>query len=239
VHVKAENLSLEFDNVRVFSNISFEVREGETLLLTGKNGSGKTSLLKIISGIIPWIKSGKVTGELEVDRAHPLENPDPLAYKVRLLPPDPQQFLLAPTPYDDIGFSLSVLGIKNIESRIKEISAMINLESVLHNPILELSSGQQQKTAIASTVAPGVKCLLLDEPISHLDWKEKDNLIEVISELKNNGFCIIIATHYPEYFKGISDQILTLGGDYEEACETGHIEGRLSDWPIVLKATGV
>ncbi|MCE4606598.1 MAG: ATP-binding cassette domain-containing protein [Desulfurococcales archaeon] len=238
--VKAEGLTLRYDNVRVFSNISFTVRGGEALILTGRNGSGKTSLLKIISGIIPWIKQGKVTGEIRIDGLNPLENPDPLAYKVRMLPPDPQQFLLAPTPYDDIGFSLSILGMSSVKERIGDIASRLAFTDILFSPVLELSSGQQQKTAIASTIAPGVKCLLLDEPISHLDWIEKDNLLKLIREFKNNGFCFIIATHYPEYFYNISDAILTLGEHSSEYCDNKDYKVKTeNDQRVVLKAADI
>lgn len=237
--IKAENLTLEYNGVKVFSNISFTVGEGEALILTGRNGSGKTSLLKIISGIIPWIKQGKVMGELYINDLNPLENPNPIAYKVRMLPPDPQQFLLAPTPYDDIGFSLSILGIKNVKERIENIASRLFLTDILYNPILELSSGQQQKTAIASTIAPGVKCLLLDEPISHLDWIERDNLLKLMQELKNNGFCFIIATHYPEYFHNIGDTILTLDEYSPEHCDDLKYSVKTDGQQIVLRASNL
>nr|MEB3798987.1 energy-coupling factor ABC transporter ATP-binding protein [Desulfurococcales archaeon] len=182
--VKVENLELKLGGKKVFSNITFEVEEGEVWLLTGKNGSGKTSLLKILAGIIPWITKGEVKGEISIDGVNPLENPDELAYKLRMLHPDPQQFLLAPTPYDDIGFSLSILGIQNVKERVLGIAGKLGLGKILYSPVLELSSGQQQKTAIASTIAPGVKCLLLDEPLSHLDRYEKDNLLRILGGMK-------------------------------------------------------
>ncbi|MCE4614637.1 MAG: energy-coupling factor ABC transporter ATP-binding protein [Desulfurococcales archaeon] len=237
--VKAENLTLEYNGLTVFSNISFTIREGETLLLTGRNGSGKTSLLKLVSGIIPWIKPGKIKGQLYVDNINPLENPDPLAYKVRMLPPDPQQFLLAPTPYDDIGLSLSILGMSNIEERVREITSKLDLTGIMYSPILELSSGQQQKTAIASTIAPGVKCLLLDEPISHLDWVEKENFLKLMMELKDNGFCSLIATHYPEYFREISDRVVILGEYLPDKCDVESGGKEYNSTPIVLRASNI
>ena len=208
--VKVENLELKLGGKKVFSNITFEVEEGEVWLLTGKNGSGKTSLLKILAGIIPWITKGEVKGEISIDGVNPLENPDELAYKLRMLHPDPQQFLLAPTPYDDIGFSLSILGIQNVKERVLGIAGKLGLGKILYSPVLELSSGQQQKTAIASTIAPGVKCLLLDEPLSHLDRYEKDNLLRILGGMKEEGYCAIIATHYPEEFSSLKDGLIEL-----------------------------
>ena len=208
--IKAEKLELRLGGKTVFSNVNFEVGEGEIWLLTGKNGSGKTSLLKILAGIIPWITKGEVKGEISIDGVNPLENPDGLAYKLRMLHPDPQQFLLAPTPYDDIGFSLSILGMQNVKKRVFEIAGKLGLRKILFNPVLELSSGQQQKTAIASTIAPGVRCLLLDEPLSHLDRYERDSLLRILGEMKEKGYCAIIATHYPEEFSNLKDGLIEL-----------------------------
>jgi energy-coupling factor transporter ATP-binding protein EcfA2 len=208
--IEAKNLELRFEGKTVFSNVNFEVNEGEVWLLTGRNGSGKTSLLKILAGIIPWITKGEVRGKISIGGVNPLVNPDELAYKLRMLHPDPQQFLLAPTPYDDIGFSLSILGIENIKERVFDIARKLRLPDILYNPIIELSTGQQQKTAIASTIAPGVKCLLLDEPLSHLDPFEKNNLLGTLDELKKEGYCAIIATHYPEMFSTLSDGVIQL-----------------------------
>ena len=213
MYLTVRDLGLEYGGVKVFSNVSFSLDRGEVLLLTGRNGSGKTSLLKILSGIIPWVIDGRVSGEISLGGVNPLEDPGRLVFLSRYMPPNSEHYILAPTPFDDIGFSLSLIGRNSVGEDIERIAGILGMKDFLYSPVTELSSGQAQKTLIAGTIAVNVGCLLLDEPLSHLDRAERERLIKVLGILKQQGSCMVVSTHYPEYFTSLADSTYNLGGE--------------------------
>jgi heme exporter protein A len=183
IRFTAENLSCRFGDIEVFNTVSCSVSQGEILAVTGKNGSGKTSLLKICAGVLAP-SSGSIS--LKVDE------------KNRRLPSDAVALV---TPafvwYRQLTVRENLLLYSRGKSLAGSIDLYMNLFSLGHcidKPVSQLSSGNTLRLSLAAAFGLNAPLILLDEPSSHLDSDGKRILMEILKEKKNSS-AILIATH--------------------------------------------
>jgi len=152
---------------RVLDGVDFELPPGGALGIRGSSGSGKSSLLKCLNGLIPWMVPGEISGCLELDGA-PMEDLDPgqRAHLMGNCLDRPEAQLFLPTP----GEELEIAGkLHDTGELIKEIGETLGLGSLMDRRVLELSSGERQRVALAAALAARRRPVLLDEPTAHLD----------------------------------------------------------------------
>jgi len=207
--VEVENLKLTYDGVRrVLDDVSFEISKGEFVVILGKLGSGKTSLLRVLSGLIPHIYHGKVEGKVSVCGKNIVEiGAEGLVGCVGLVIDDPSKQIFNLTVEDDVAFGPLNMGLSEEEvlERTRaaiEALGLVGLEK--RNP-KELSGGQQQRVALAGVFALRPKLLLLDEPISMLDPIGKMEVLRSLRKLNRDY--------------GVSCIISESGNDLEEIVE--------------------
>ena len=153
-------------------DISFSIKPGECIILCGKSGSGKSTILRAVSGLAPVFYEGTLQGEIEVDERIPAElESEERAKLFGVVFQDPRSQFFMNTVQDEICFAAENIGIlsNKIKEMLNDISAFIGIEELLSRNIDELSSGQKQKVAIASSLILQPKVLILDEPTSNLD----------------------------------------------------------------------
>ena len=213
VIVRLENVSKKFGDTTVIENISLDIIEGEFITLLGSSGCGKTTILRMISGLED-VTSGKVYID-DKDVTHV----DPTKREVNTIF---QNFALFPkmTVTDNITFGLRMKKVdkKEIEKRCANVIKLVKLEGFENRYPSELSGGQQQRVAIARGIIMNPKVLLLDESLCSLDLKLKKSMqIELKRIQKKLGLTFIYVTHNQEEALSMSDRIVIINkGNIEQ-----------------------
>ncbi len=194
------------DAVKALDNVSVSIRENEFFTLLGPSGCGKTTLLRLIAGF-DFPTDGDIL--LYGDNIAPLP-----PYK-RPVNTVFQNYALFPhmTVGQNIGFGLEMLGRPKlqIDTRIREMLQLVQMEELRHRKTSQISGGQQQRVALARALAPSPKVLLLDEPLSALDYKlRKDMQIELKRLQHETGITFIFVTHDQEEALTMSDRIAVM-----------------------------
>ncbi len=186
-------------NKKILDDISFSLHENEIILICGSSGSGKTTLLEIISGlIIP--QKGKISWKNKNISARQRRWISGVVFQF------PERYFLGTTVGKELKIGYKSLREKTIEQVLKKVGLSdINLTQAPE----KLSGGQQRRLAVAVQLMRNPTILLLDEPTAGLDWSMKNDVKNLVLNLKSKN-TIIIVTHEPSLFEGIPSKILTL-----------------------------
>ena len=187
-------------------NITFSVAEGNFFAIAGHTGSGKSTLIQIIAGLIDF----KI-GAVEVD-GEPIKNKS-ARRKIGIVFQYPEHQLFEETVEKDIAFGPRNFGLSEdeISKRVDDAMKMLGLDSSLKNlSPFELSGGQRRRVAIAGILALKPKYLILDEPTAGLDPKAKKNFLSEIQRLHKLGVTIILVTHSMEDVANLAERVLVL-----------------------------
>ena len=202
--INIENLSYMYNKKdMILKDINLQIKEGEIIGIIGKNGSGKSTLLKLIAGIIK-----PSLGNVFIDNINILKRKE-LRKEVGIVFQNPDSQILFPKVFDDIEFALNNLKIENKNERIKNALKDVNLSDKEQKYTYNLSLGQKQRVNIASVLAINPKYILLDEPTTMIDSIEKENIYQIIKQLKKDGKTIIFTTNNINEIL-LSDRILIL-----------------------------
>ena len=184
---------------KILDNISFSVHENEIILICGSSGSGKTTLLEIISGLtIP--QKGRITWKNKTISARQRRWISGVVFQF------PERYFLGTTIGKELKIGHKSLREKNIDRVLKKVGLTgINLTQ----PPEQLSGGQQRRLAVAVQLMRNPSILLLDEPTAGLDWSMKNEVKNLVLNLKNKN-TIIIVTHEPALFEGLPSKILNI-----------------------------
>ena len=191
------SLSYNTDNnlIKVLQDVSFEVDYKETISIVGESGSGKTSLIMLIGGL-EKASSGKIQfKEFEISNLKEDQISEIRRKKIGIVF---QSFYLIPnyTALENVSLTLEINKIKNPEQKAKEILDRFGLDQRLNNLPSQLSGGEQQRVAIARSIAMKPQLILADEPTGNLD-SENSNLISKIlfDYVNEEKASLIIVTH--------------------------------------------
>ncbi|MEX0314599.1 MAG: ABC transporter ATP-binding protein [Allomuricauda sp.] len=200
--------SFAYDSSTTLEAISFEVEKGEHVALMGESGSGKSTMLKIIYGLL-HIESGSVFwGDKQI--LGPNFNLIPGEAYMKYLS---QDFDLMPftTVEENIGQHLSVFERETHKQRIQELLELIELQGYAKIKVKNLSGGQQQRVALARVLAQEPEVLLLDEPFGHIDNFKRTSLRRNLFQyLKEKGITVLTASHDPNDVLPYADRTIIL-----------------------------
>lgn len=182
------------------NNVSFKLAEGDFVGLIGHTGSGKSTLVQILSGLLPPLK-----GQLVIDGQ---ENSDykagaaGLRKRVGLVFQYPEHQLFEETVYKDIAFGPKnqKLSEEEVDLRVRQAAKLVNLpDSVLEKSPFELSGGQKRRVAVAGVVAMRPEILILDEPTAGLDPAGRDELLKMLGRI-HGDWCktVVLVSHSME-----------------------------------------
>jgi energy-coupling factor transport system ATP-binding protein len=187
-----ERVSAGFNGRLVLDGIDLAGRFGEVIALSGPNGGGKTTLLRLIAGALAPL----------VGKVH--RRPGRIAY----LPQNPTALLHQPTVTDEVRLTLERAGEGGPPEAILE---ELGLVSVAHRYPRDLSCGERQRAALA-TVLPGAPCLvLLDEPTRGMDMAARSALVGLVARLRDSGASIVLATHDADLRAALADRVVRVG----------------------------
>ena len=204
--LQVKDLSSSFEGQLLLKNISFQLNQGEILCLLGPSGSGKTTLLRLIAGL-----------EVEDSGVITFKGCD-----IKPIPPHKRNFGMMFQDYalfphknvhDNVAFGLKMkqMSNKGMKTKVGEMLEVVGLDGFGHRTIDELSGGEQQRVALARSLAPEPQLLLLDEPLGSLDRTLRDRLsAEIRSILKTVGVTAIFVTHDQTEAFTVADKIAIL-----------------------------
>ena len=208
-----QNLVLKFDGESILENVNLNFKPGEVTVITGHSGTGKSSLLKVINGIIPEYDCGDVKGDvLYKDKSllgmSILERSKFMSTVFQN--PKTQFYCINST--DELAFQLENRCIERnlILDKIHYYSDVLGSKDLLDKNIFELSGGEKQLIAITASGISENEIILLDEPSSSLDYESIKNLKRAIIELKKRNKIIIIVEHRLFYLKDIVDKLCVI-----------------------------
>lgn len=208
--VELRGINKTIHDLEILENINLEVQEGEFLTLLGPSGCGKTTLLRLISGFEDPTKGSIFIDGKDVSGLPPHQRHVHTVF---------QSYALFPhmTVFDNVAFGLRCQKVPaaEIKTRVTEVIKMVRLEKYLDRKPTTLSGGQQQRVAIARAAVNRPRVLLLDEPLSSLDYRLRKNMQLELKQLQRTlGITFIFVTHDQEEALSMSDRIVVM----QEGC---------------------
>ncbi len=203
------------------TGVSLSIHEGETVLLCGASGSGKTSVIRLINGLIPHYYKGDISGKVLVgERDISTTEIADLAGTVGTVFQNPRSQFFSVDTDGEIVFGPENIGLDPAEivKRKEMIVGQMNIGKLLGRSLFELSGGEKQMIACASVAALLPNIILLDEPSSNLDMEAIRKLRNIIEIWKAQGKTIIISEHRLWYLKDLADRVIYM--------EAGKIAGK-------------
>lgn len=200
--IKATSLTKDYGSKRALDGLNLTVCDGELFALLGVNGAGKTTAIKLLSGLMrPTSGTAAIYGHDIVTQSHEAR---------ALLSTSPQETAVAPnlTARENLELMAGIYGATGKEARnmATDMIARFNLSSIEKTKAKKLSGGWQRRLSIAMALISQPKLLFLDEPTLGLDILARRELWAIIRQLKGNT-TIILTTHYLEEAEALSDRI--------------------------------
>jgi cell division transport system ATP-binding protein len=197
-------------NIKALEKISFEVKAGEFVILVGRSGAGKSTILKLIRKEEKPTEGHIFYKNLDYSR---IRNNEILRLRRRIVIVFQEFKLLNDrTVYDNIRLPLEIMGFSSKEIRIKAEEVLKNVGLWEHKDILAiyLSGGEKQRLAIARALSTNPEILLADEPTGNLDPISSFEIAETLKNINNQGVTIILATHHKDLVDYLNKRVITL-----------------------------
>ena len=234
--IKFSNVSLIYPNstTTVLENLNLTIAEGEMVLVIGPTGSGKSSLLRLINGLVPHHTGGLLAGDVSVNGiSTQMTKPGGMAHLIGIVGQNPANGFVADTVEEELAFGMEVLNLANdvMRKRVEEILDLLSLAALRNRSIATLSGGEQQRVAIGAALVTHPKVLVLDEPTSALDPIAAEEVLSILHRLVHDlGLTVVIAEHKLERVIQFADRIVYINGD--GAANVGTPEEILMQSPI-------
>ena len=178
--------------------ISLTIEEGEYVVITGPSGCGKTTLCRAINGLVPQFHRGYIAGNVIVDGKNTREcSVAELAPTAGLVFQQPENQLVTLNVEREIAFGPENLGVEpdEVRRRVDELIDMLDIEHLREKHPHEMSGGEQQRVAMAATLALKPKVLVADEPTSNLDPQSAETILDLIAELNKRDMTVVLVEH--------------------------------------------
>ena len=205
--VSCDNLVFSYpgSELLALAGVSLELRAGEYIGVVGPNGGGKSTLLRLINGLLRTD-----SGNVRVGGLDPASEPYLVRRRVGMLFQNPENGLVAPFVEDDVAFGLENLGVERTEMRrrVREAIRAVGLEGYERREPHTLSGGEKQRVALAGLLALDPEVLLLDEPTSMLDAAGRAEVLERLVALRGSRTVVHVTHHLDELLD--ADRVLVL-----------------------------
>lgn len=213
--VRLRSVSFRYANgdAGALSGIDLDIRRGECVLLCGASGCGKTTVTRLLNGLIPHYFEGELQGEITVFgkdiRGTAIEE---LAGTVGSVFQNPRSQFFCVDTTAEIAFGCENMGLPadEIRGRVQQTAAEMHLEKLMNRSIFNLSGGEKQRIACAGVAAMLPELIVLDEPTSNLDLDAISELRAIIAAWRAQGKTVVIAEHRLGWLNGLCDRVLLL-----------------------------
>lgn len=222
VVMKLDNVTFRFpeDDKPILQDVSFAIHQGERVVITGRSGGGKSTLLYLMNRLYPVNCDGILSGEITLwDRKHEDYLPGEANARIATVFQDPDAQFCMPTVEEEMAFTLENLNVPRVEME-KRITAALEatqLTHLRHTVIQTLSGGMKQRVATACAVLMQPEILLLDEPLSHLDPFTAKEYVAWLDDLQTKyGWTVVTVEHRLDLWGDFFNRRLQVGGGFVE-----------------------
>ena len=218
--IKFENVNVTMQGKRILSDVNLEIQDGEFVLICGESGCGKTTMTKLINGLIPhFVRDVSVDGTITVYGKNVAEMPMyEIAELVGSVFQNPRTQFFYTNSNAEMAFGLENRGVEPeyIRKRIKNTINELDIEKLEDRNVFSMSGGEKQLLAFASVYAMNPQIYVLDEPSANLDMAGIKRLSERLRVIKGKGHAVVVAEHRLSWVQQFADRILYM--------KEGHIE---------------
>ncbi|MCI5492541.1 MAG: energy-coupling factor ABC transporter ATP-binding protein [Lachnospiraceae bacterium] len=208
--IQMQDICFSYEDAVVLSHFHMEIKEGETVILKGPNGCGKSTVLKLMNGLIfpelgTYLFDGQaVTKKTMEDAAFSRD----FHRKIGYLFQNADSQLFHNSVEDEIAFALVQMGKEEaeIDKRVEDMLTLLDIAKLRQRAPYHLSSGEKKKVALASILVANPRVIILDEPISGLDRSAQEWMLDFFAQMKQAGKTIVIATHNEELARRLGDR---------------------------------
>ena len=192
--LKLENISFTYDKKPIFKNLNLQFEKGKVYAIVGKSGTGKTTLLSVLSGL-----AAPTSGNVYY-KGQDVEKMNKYDFRSKYVGVVFQSFNLLTkfTAFENVSLSMDIanFNVNDKKQYVYDLLESVGLDREQANSrILKLSGGQQQRVAIARALSYQPEVILADEPTGNLDGETEAEIIKILRDLANQGKCVIIVTH--------------------------------------------
>lgn len=204
--VSVNNLTVSFNGFTAVDNISFQVHSGEVLGILGSNGAGKSSTMKVLSGIIkPQNGSVTVDGHLLTSITEEEEAKKLLGYC-----PDVGGLIVGATPREHIQLLLALDGRESDYDKGLYLVDQIGLSEFLDTPVGGFSHGMSRRLSVVLATLASKRFLILDEPFDGVDPIGVESIVEIVTEAKKMGLAVVVCTHLLSLLTEVTDRVIVM-----------------------------
>lgn len=212
--IQFQNVNVEIQGKKILDNIHLTVNDGEFVLLCGESGCGKTTLTRLVNGLIPhFVRDVKVDGTVIVEGMNIADSPMyKIAESVGSVFQNPKTQFFNTDSSAEIAFGLENIGADwdFMHKRVAKTIADLKIENLADRSVFSLSGGEKQLLAFASVYAMNPQVYVLDEPSANLDHEAMEKLRGILETVKNGGHTVLIAEHRLSYLYRLADRIVYL-----------------------------
>jgi len=210
--IKFENVNVTMQGKRILSDINLEIQDGEFVLICGESGCGKTTMTKLINGLIPhFVRDVSVDGTITVCGKNVAEMPMyEIAELVGSVFQNPRTQFFYTNSNAEMAFGLENRGVEPeyIRKRIKNTINELDIEKLEDRDVFSMSGGEKQLLAFASVYAMNPQIYVLDEPSANLDIAAMEKLSERMKVIKEKGHTVVVAEHRLAWIQKFADRII-------------------------------
>ena len=234
--IRLDGVSVTYpgSDVRAIHDVDLHVAEGELALVVGHTGVGKSTLLKVVNGLVPHFTGGRLDGRVLVAGRDTRTNPPrELVDVVGVVQQNPLHGFVTDTVEDELAYGMESLGLPadTMRRRVEETLDLLGLADVRDRALRTLSAGQQQRVAIGSVLTTHPRVLVPDEPTSALDPGAAEDVLATLQRLVHDlGLTVLLAEHRLERVVQFADRLVVVGAD--GAVTTGPTQQMLIDAPV-------
>ena len=213
--VEFEKVTVKYRSVKgeppkIFDDFSLNTGKGEKIALIGSNGAGKSTMLKLMMGLI-HPESGRVSVKGKLTREMSKEE---LGHTISMVYQNPEEMFIKDSIRKDIEYAMKVRKIENFEERTNELLEMFRLTDLADRDGRLLSGGQMRRASLAIGIALNPEMLLLDEPTANLDIATRREIMTTLQMLKGITDTVVIATHDMQLVCDWAERIIVLSSGY-------------------------
>lgn len=217
--IKLDGVCFAYDGNVALRYVSIEVNKGECVAVHGPNGCGKSTLIRLLNGLIFPEEGSYVFDGDEITEKRLKEGSFAKTFhqKIGYVFQNPEAQLFSSTVYDEIAYGPLQMGLSEdeVKRRTEDILKLLEIEDLKERAPYHLSGGEKKKVAIGAVLSSNPKALILDEPLAGLDKKSQEWFVKLLLNMKSAGKTILISTHDEKLSEMVADRIIVMNDNHE------------------------